>query len=295
MMLLALSISPWASLCPEDACLGVVPTWSECPSAPSAARSLAPPDDGKPPHRLFWRNEATHPAEVLKVSPGGFEETHGFIGPGVRRSVQTLQNDVWRVRAVRPGQPGDRRLMVEHTVGAVPVRNCDCPQPAFVDCNKPPFKGPRWTINDPVIFDNQGGEPLDVFYWNGTCEELISWREIGGVQPMAAKYIQSTMGHTFRLRSASTQRMLMQHTLKDVVVRGCDEPAEEGNAESLDALRAATAALSAEHDALREQLAGRLSLIAAALSRAMPLRRVSSTRSALHVWQLDGWSCVAAL
>ena len=30
---------------------------------------------------------------------------------------------------------------------------------------------------------DRAAEPVDVFFWNGTCEELVSWDEIGGVQP----------------------------------------------------------------------------------------------------------------
>ena len=55
------------------------------------------------------------------------------------------------MRAVRPGHVGDRRLMLEHRVGAVPVRECGCPQPPFIDCKKPPFMAKRWTIPDPVV------------------------------------------------------------------------------------------------------------------------------------------------
>lgn len=40
--------------------------------------------------------------------------------------------------------------MLEHRVGAVPVRECSCPQPPFIDCKKPPFMAKRWTIPDPV-------------------------------------------------------------------------------------------------------------------------------------------------
>ena len=64
---------------------------------------------------------------------------------------------VWRVRAVRPGHVGDRRLMLEHRVGAVPVRECSCPQPPFIDCKKPPFMAKRWTIPDPVPPDPKTG------------------------------------------------------------------------------------------------------------------------------------------
>ena len=159
----------------------------------------------------------------------------------------------------------------EHRVGAVPVEDCDCPQPEFTDCSKPPQKRDPNMIHDPVVFENRVNEPVDVFYWNGTCEELVSWDEIGGVQPFNRKPLLSTQGHSFRLRSAATRRFLMAHTLNDLVIRGCeeDENAQRSRRMSLDgleSLRAQARFFETEADSLRQQLATELSRLALAIN-----------------------------
>ena len=189
----------------------------------------------------------------------------------MRRGVPTAHGDVWRARAVRPGTSADRRLLLEHSIGNVPIDDCDCPQPAFVDCSKPPTKRDDTMINDPVVFENRANEPVDVFYWNGTCEELVSWDEIGGVQPFNRKPLLSTQGHSFRLRSAATRRFLMAHTLNDLVIRGCeeDESAQRSRRMSLDgleSLRAQARFFETEADSLRQQLATELSRLALAIN-----------------------------
>ena len=215
--------------------------------------------------------------------------------------------------------------MLEHRVGAVPVRECSCPQPPFIDCKKPPFMAKRWTIPDPVpppppittwiradlcttpsgparhprralgleyaphpscipappactppllhaprlppqvAFRNEAGAPVDLYWHNGTCEELISWPDIGGVQPGAQKLIQSTHGHSFRIRSAADGHMLMQHTLDDLVVYGCDEEEARAAARSLGALATSAAEAQRERDSLAEDLSSQLARLILAL------------------------------
>eukprot|EP00320_Phaeocystis_rex_P003696 CAMPEP_0119074210 /NCGR_PEP_ID=MMETSP1178-20130426/71962_1 /TAXON_ID=33656 /ORGANISM="unid sp, Strain CCMP2000" /LENGTH=259 /DNA_ID=CAMNT_0007056347 /DNA_START=150 /DNA_END=929 /DNA_ORIENTATION=- len=205
--------------------------------------------------------------EVLVVSAEGDEESRSIVAPGVRRPHMAVHGEVWRARAVRPGHVGDRRLMLEHRVGAVPIRECNCPQPEFVDCKKPPFMGPRWSVPDPVAFRNEFGAPIDLYWHNGTCEELISWSDVGGVQPGAQKLIQSTHGHNFRIRSAADKHMLMQHTLDDLVVYGCDEEETRAAARDLGALATATAELQRERDSLAEDLASQLARLILALKQ----------------------------
>jgi len=169
-------------------------------------------------------------------------------------------------RAFRPGHPGDHRLLLEQRIGAVELKDCDCPQPNFQNCNKPPFKGPReGVINDPVYFDNRANTPVDLYWWNGTCEELITWDQVGGVQQNARTEILSTQGHTFRIRAASDGRMLMQHTLNDLVIRGCEEEAERERELELYGMQQEVWALESERDALRESLAAELSRLLAEL------------------------------
>jgi hypothetical protein len=213
---------------------------------------------------LYFRNAAHFPAELLRVDESGTESSNGFMSPGTRRAVLAFNKDVWRARAVRPGHAGDGRLMAEHVVGAVVLKSCDCPQPAFVDCAKPPFKGPRGP-SDPVVFENRAMQPLDLYFWNGTCEELISWDTIGGVQPGLQKPIQSTQGHTFRARGAASGQMLMQYTLNDVVLRACEEDEASARATRAGQLHVVVARLERERDVLRESLAFDLARLTAVL------------------------------
>ena len=181
-------------------------------------------------------------------------------------SSSSAQGDAWRARAVRPGHAGDRRLLAEHVVGPVPIEDCECPPVDFHDCSVPHFKGPRWTPPDPVAFVNKAAQPVDLFYWNGTCEEIVSWTEVGGLQPVASLLLESTQGHAFRARAAHSRRFLSQHVLADVVVRACDDDALRERAADAAELREDVRELRAEGDALRELLSEKLSELALALA-----------------------------
>ena len=192
---------------------------------------------------VYFLNAAPFPVEVLQLDEKGVENSHGLIQPGTRRMRPSYQGDAWRARAVRPGHAGDRRLLAEHVVGPVPIEDCECPPVDFHDCSVPHFKGPRWTPPDPVAFVNKAAQPVDLFYWNGTCEEIVSWTEVGGLQPVASLLLESTQGHAFRARAAHSRRFLSQHVLADVVVRACDDDAlRELLSEKLSALALALAA-----------------------------------------------------
>ena len=115
--------------------------WRCCWSRPRATKSPAAcsrPKSGGRTRRSMARCQTLPPFTLCPY-------------PHAPHPHPTTPRQVWRVRAVRPGHVGDRRLMLEHRVGAVPVRECGCPQPPFVDCKKPPFMAKRWTIPDPVV------------------------------------------------------------------------------------------------------------------------------------------------
>jgi len=108
----------------------------------------------------------------------------------------------------------------------------------------------------------------------------VSWDEVGGVQPLRHKPLLSTQGHSFRLRSAATRKMLMAHTLNDLVIRACDEDEARlrgSTVDGLEALRAQTRFFEAEAAALRDTLATELARLALALARTYG-RRYSTPR-----------------
>lgn len=230
---------------------------------------------------VFFRNAAPYPAEIFHVAPNGEEVSHGLLSSGLRRKISTLQGDVWRARAVRPGHKGDRRLMIEHQIKKVELHNCNCPEIPFKDCSEDPFKGPRWTASDPVVFENIAGMPVDVFWWNGTCESLMSWRDPGGLMPGLDLYLDSTHGHNFRIRSAdpNSRRFLMQHTINDLVLRGCNEEDEREEAYALNELEAEVAEMESENDAMRDRLSDRLSELVHALEAVKLSKKANTTRT----------------
>jgi hypothetical protein len=255
-LLLTCTASLAADEC-QDLCSGATP---RCPTGKGLVSSPQFP----PVHEnVYFRNAARHPVDVFHVDGRGVEVARGVLPPGARRAAPTLHGDVWRARAP------NGRLLLEHRISTVQIHACDCPQPQFVDCSRGPTRREEGAVSDPVVFENRADEPVDLFYWNGTCEELVSWDEVGGVQPYARKPLLSTQGHSFRLRSATpSRRMLMAHTLNDVVIRGCtddEEPREPSAADGLAALRAEATHFESEAARLRERLAAELSKIALAV------------------------------
>lgn len=256
--MLLVSALALAAQCPAHECSGEP---AGCPSG--ASKRVSKPAFPRAHEHLYFRNEAPFGAELLYVNQEGHEESMGAIAPQSRRMIPTLQGDFWRARAIRPGRRGDRRLLLEHAVGPVVIKDCECPPREYVDCSRPrPVRDPNH-VYDPVLFENRGGVPVDLFYWNGTCEELTTWNLVGGMQVGAQAPVQSKQGHAFRLRSADpSRRLLFAHTLSDLVLRDCardDEPERGGAArDGLGALRGEVEHFAAERDRLRETLASEL-------------------------------------
>jgi len=238
--------------CAPELCTGAAQ-----PKCPTSRGIVSKPAIGGQYENVYFRNAAPHPAEISRVGADGVEVSYGVLPSNMRRAMTTFHGDVWKARAVTTGADNGRLLM-EHQIGAVKIQACNCPQPAFNDCSKSPTLRDAGVVSDPVVFENEAREPVDLFYWNGTCEELVSWDEVGGVQPYNRKPMLSTQGHSFRLRSAADRRLLMAHTLDDVVIRGCSDEEQAVRAPAADglvALRAEAAYFEREHAQLREALA----------------------------------------
>lgn len=181
-----------AEMCSPESCTGAGDGACPVPQGLVSKPSLPAKREN-----VYFRNAATTPAEISRVDGAGVEWPQGILPAGMRRALPTLHGDVWHARAVTDG-PANGRLMLEHRIGAIPIKACDCPQPEFVDCSKPISKADPSVMYDPVVFENQAGEPVDLWYWNGTCEELISWDEVGGLQPSRSKPLLSFQGHRWR-------------------------------------------------------------------------------------------------
>jgi len=266
-----------AEMCSPESCTGAGDGACPVPQGLVSKPSLPAKREN-----VYFRNAATTPAEISRVDGAGMEWPQGILPPGMRRALPTLHGDVWHARAVTDG-PANGRLMLEHRIGAIPIKACDCPQPEFVDCSKPISKADPSVMYDPVVFENQAGEPVDLWYWNGTCEELISWDEVGGLQPSRSKPLLSFQGHSFRLRSAASRRLLMAHTLNDVVIRGCsdEQKAARASPDGLAELRAEVAFFELEEAHLRQELLEQLSRLATALASSNATEAVTPWLSSL--------------
>lgn len=247
--------------CPVDRC-GPAPAAGACPSATAPSATTQP---GGSQERLFFRNEAAVATRLARVDEDGGEHDHALLPPGGRITVDTAQGVVWRARAAT-----SNRLLVEHKVSPVQIDACQCPPRVAPSCNRPPFRGYRTTW-DPVVFENNSPLPVSLEWYDGECVESLQVGSTQTLPPFASVRFIATYGHTFRVRASDSGLLLREHTIGDVVIRGCDEreptaaPAADGplaatvaEAEAEadgEAYAAASAALIYANNALRLQLA----------------------------------------
>lgn len=148
--------------CAPELCTGAAQ-----PKCPTSRGIVSKPAIGGQYENVYFRNAAPHPAEISRVGADGVEVSYGVLPSNMRRAMTTFHGDVWKARAVTTGADNGRLLM-EHQIGAVKIQACNCPQPAFNDCSKSPTLRDAGVVSDPVVFENEAREPVDLFYWNGT-------------------------------------------------------------------------------------------------------------------------------
>jgi len=159
--LLLTALVPAQQQCAPELCTGAGTT-----ACPTASGIVSKPTLSGHRENVYFRNSARYPAEISKVGADGVAVSYGVLPPGMRRAVSTFHGDVWHARAVSSGHVNGR-LLLEHQIGVVTIQACECPQPVFVDCSKTPTMRDRAMVSDPVVFENQANQPVDLFYWNG--------------------------------------------------------------------------------------------------------------------------------
>jgi hypothetical protein len=134
-MMLALCLSALASrpVCEPSEC-GGAHALRACPASTAAAADLVLTLS---PTNLYFYNAAPHTTTISYVTEDGSEKPALRMASGTRQEVSALAGEVWRARALRPGHPQDQQLMLEHRVGLVSIKDCDCPQPEFIDVSLP--------------------------------------------------------------------------------------------------------------------------------------------------------------
>ena len=183
-----------------------------------------PPVDSYHSVHVTFRNESPHTVTLYRVrsmkeqlNPLGLQAA--TLAPSETKKLTCDVGDTFTAKVFAPGTPNHNSLLMAHDVSRVYITDQKCADTESVPCNRKPFKSEyRWTPPDSFLFSNTLHEPVDLYYWDGACEE-----HVGHVLEKADHHIQSTIGHTFRIRRNSTQGLLHEYRLKEVVIKGLED------------------------------------------------------------------------
>lgn len=172
-------------------------------------------------HATF-NNEASFPVDLYKVSkiqkelnPLGLIQAS--LQPGEKRKLNCEVGDTFTARVNSPGTKYDKLLLLAHDVGRIYISDNLCEQIELISCDRKPFTADkRWTPPDSLIFTNKYSETINLYFYDGVCEEIV-----GTVHPDMDHHIQSTVGHSFRIRDISG-KLLQEHTFKEIPIRGLE-------------------------------------------------------------------------
>uniref|UniRef100_A0A7S3AU38 Uncharacterized protein n=1 Tax=Haptolina ericina TaxID=156174 RepID=A0A7S3AU38_9EUKA len=123
------------------------------------------------------------------------------------------------------------RLLMEYLVGPTVVRDCGCGDAKLVLC-PPRQMGPHNATArpqyEPFGLYNAAGGAVEIYMKTAACETLLR-----RVEEHGQVYLASYAGQSFRVRRADDQRLLMQQTVGEVIIRHCDTPTATVRAGSL--------------------------------------------------------------
>tara|TARA_B110000008_G_scaffold232875_2_gene236557 strand:- start:129 stop:911 length:783 start_codon:yes stop_codon:yes gene_type:complete len=171
------------------------------------------------PVHVTFENMAEYPVHIHKIR-SMYDKDMTFpiqfqLPPNEKIKVTCEIGDTFMARAIAPGTPDHNRVLLTHDVARVYVTENVCEQEEKIQCERKPFSGTRWTPPDSFVFTNRYHNDVHLYYYDNQCEE-----QVGEVQPNMDHHIQSTVGHKFRIRDASTTTLLQEHTLSEVPIYG---------------------------------------------------------------------------
>lgn len=174
-------------------------------------------------HATF-RNNASRPVRLYKVDtafssgqpidPIGLTET--ILPVGSSQKVDCVIGDTFTARALSDtGEAGS--ILMAHEVSRLHVSDIsgECAVP-LKRCQRKPFAaGSRWTPPDSFMIANHRSEAVEVYYVDGDCEELVAT-----IDPGRDHHLQSTLGHSFRLRRPESEEsaIVLTYTLDEVTI-----------------------------------------------------------------------------
>ena len=146
---------------------------------------------------------------------------HSTLLPHRTLKVFGRVNDVFEVRVYLIGHPQHNQLMLRHVMSAVTVQN-NCEDTEFISCKRTLFNPlMRWTPPDSLVFNNIQEYPVYIYYYDGECEEFVDT-----IHQNEFKHIQSTLGHTFRIRNNKTYTQFLEYTIREVLIMDFEDKEE---------------------------------------------------------------------
>lgn len=169
---------------------------------------------------VTFTNEARDQVSLYKVrsmhkqlSPLGLKAASILPGENVKISCEI--GDTFTARVDSPGSQRDQMLLMAHDVSRIYINDKMCNDTPLHSCNRAPFSAEyRWTPPDSFMFTNSNDDSVDLFYFDGSCEE-----HVGTIESNRDHHIQSTIGHTFRIRETESKRLIQEYTLSEVPIK----------------------------------------------------------------------------
>jgi hypothetical protein len=173
---------------------------------------------------VAFKNNAEYPVNIYKTSyntnslnPAGVVEATLSIGQSIK--LPCLVGDTFTAKVNSPASPYNDLLLMAYDVSRVYLRDQTCESAPILKCERKPFTGDmRWTPPDSLMFSSLSEHSLDLYYWDGACEEYVDT-----IRNQNDFHIMSTLGHSFRIRNSQSQSLLLEYTYEEIVIKGLDE------------------------------------------------------------------------
>ena len=216
--------------CAAEACTGQP---AACPAAVPGLASSRPSNGRYHNYSLNFMNTLSHGVVLSWLEANGTARPVTTLAPGEKRQLRSRTGDMWQAHialawdapaglpSTAPASDAPATLLMEHQVGPTLVRDCGCRDAPLVLCpprpeGLKPHNATERPEYEPAGWLNAVGAPIEVYLRTSVCEMLVHRIDAGGQVQLS-----SWSGQSFRLRRADNQRLLLQQTVGDVLIRPC--------------------------------------------------------------------------
>lgn len=167
---------------------------------------------------VTFENQSPYDVDLYRVrtmskqlNPLGLVEAK--LVPGEEKKISCDCGDTFTIKINSPGHKYDQMLLMSHDVSRVYIHDHQCLQEKLIVCDRKPFTADnRWTPPDSFMLSNTHENTVDLYYWDGICEE-----KVGTVLPNENHHLQSTIGHVIRVRDS--EKLIQEHTLEKIIIQ----------------------------------------------------------------------------